>query len=126
MTDEELDAIEARGKDPLNFCEDARDGLEQFGADVCRLVKEIRDERAVCARWKLEARNGRTHHEGAAIIWMEREVVRRVAEVRLWRALAHSRLPPDAIDTKVTDETLAAHEAAETGLRAAGIDPDAP
>lgn len=47
-------------------------------------------------------------------------------EAQLWKALTKCRLPPDAIDTKVTDEMAAAHEAAEAALRDFGIDPDAP
>ena len=103
MTDEELDAIEVRGEDPLNSYEDARDGLEQLGADVARLVKELRDERAMCERWKMGERAAR-------------------------EALAEARSERDTFAREIAEasERLGARAAAEVSLRAAGIDPDAP
>jgi len=73
MTDEELEVAESNGGHPLDFCEDARDGLEELGALVVRLVQavraanaEARDANAVCGRWKVEARGIRTIREAVA------------------------------------------------------------
>lgn len=113
MTDEELDAMEARGKDPLNSFEDARDGLETLGADVVRLIGELRDERRM--------------HRLIFDSVMD-DAAKSNKQARLWRALAQTRIDPkhDCRMSTTWPHNAKAHEAAEKALRDAGIDPDAP
>lgn len=144
MTNEELERIEAQGGDPLNSFEDARDGLEQLGANVVRLAKELREARASDQSLRDAMYRG---HAGLScqqiaemadrnIKWcaeaqVQRDIARR--NEKLWRAFAKAlndlvAYTPEQLRASVDDGTTWASKIIKAGqdLRDAGIDPYAP